>query len=228
MQIIPPSGQARTMGDGDWYWVNKEIIRRYTPSVRAVGIAVYNLLASLADRSQSCFPSQRYIAERLGYSRATVNQAIGLLRECRLVAVERIGGNRCRYRLLRVASNAGEKGLSNQPNRDVKSADANDIKLLKNTTDTDRRQPPRTSPAGLATDEDRVKLLAEDLARALGDLPGLRLYALYARRYPESFLRRTLSEVLEVAPDKIRKSRGALFNHLVKKYGKPNSNGPGP
>jgi hypothetical protein len=68
--------------------------------------------------------------------------------------------------------------------------------------------------------KDRVGQLALDLAQSLDDLKGLPLYVFYARKYPESFLRMTLGAVKEIPDEKIKNSRGALFNHLVQKYAK--------
>ena len=70
----------------------------------------------------------------------------------------------------------------------------------------------------------RVELLALDLAESLNDLEGIALYISYAQKYPESLLRRVLSEVKDIPDEKIKKSRGALFNHLVKHYGQKNYN----
>jgi len=68
------------------------------------------------------------------------------------------------------------------------------------------------------------QLLAMDLADTLGDRDNLPLYLSYAKRYPEQLLRSVLGEVKEVPLNKIKKSRGALFNHLVQKYAKQASN----
>ena len=65
--------------------------------------------------------------------------------------------------------------------------------------------------------ETKEELLALDLAQGLNDLQGLQFYLSYARRYPESFLRKILAEVRQIPAIKIKKSRGALFNHLVQK-----------
>ena len=64
----------------------------------------------------------------------------------------------------------------------------------------------------------RLELLALDLATALNDRKSLPVYLSYARKYPESFLRRILGEVKEIPAGKIKKSRAALFGYLVKKY----------
>jgi hypothetical protein len=65
--------------------------------------------------------------------------------------------------------------------------------------------------------------LAMDIATALGDHKNLALYISYSRRYPVSLLRRVLGEVKEIPSEKIKKSRGALFNYLVQKYAKKTS-----
>jgi Helix-turn-helix domain len=70
------------------------------------------------------------------------------------------------------------------------------------------------------------ELLALDLADALHDRDNLPLYLSYAKRYPEQLLRSVLGEVKEIPIKKIKKSRGALFNHLVQKYAKQTDNNP--
>ena len=67
----------------------------------------------------------------------------------------------------------------------------------------------------------RQELLALDLAKGLGDPNGLGLYLSVAHKYPESVLRRALAEIRELPADKIRKSRGALFNHIVQEHAAP-------
>ena len=67
------------------------------------------------------------------------------------------------------------------------------------------------------------ELLAVDLAYKLNDLSNLPCYIAYAYKYPEGLLRRALGEAMEIPADKIRKTRGALFIHLVKKYAKENT-----
>jgi len=75
--------------------------------------------------------------------------------------------------------------------------------------------------------DDENDLLATDLAQTLNDLPSLLLYIAYSRKYPHGLLRKVLGEVMEVPINKIKKSRGALFNHLVQKYAKHNNQNPG-
>ena len=64
----------------------------------------------------------------------------------------------------------------------------------------------------------REELLALDLATELNDRKGLALYLSYAKRHPEHLPRRLLGEVKEVPPGKIKQSRGALFNHIMRQH----------
>jgi len=69
----------------------------------------------------------------------------------------------------------------------------------------------------------KQELLALDLAEALNDYQGLALYLSYSKRFPESLLRKVLGQVGEIPSEKIKKSRAALFNYLVQKYAKEDS-----
>jgi hypothetical protein len=73
----------------------------------------------------------------------------------------------------------------------------------------------------------KEELLALDLATALDDLKALPLYLSYARKYPEPFLRKILGVVREIPQEKVKRSRGALFNFLVQKYGHKNKHNSG-
>jgi DNA replicative helicase MCM subunit Mcm2 (Cdc46/Mcm family) len=68
------------------------------------------------------------------------------------------------------------------------------------------------------------EILASELAEALDDRESLSLYVSYARTYPAPLLKRALAEALSVPVEKIRKSRGALFTYLVRKYANKNTN----
>lgn len=69
----------------------------------------------------------------------------------------------------------------------------------------------------------REELLARDLAAGLNDEANLRFYFSVCRKYPEEFLRKTYGQVKEIPLDKIKKSRGALFNYLIQKHEKNNN-----
>ncbi|HUI28827.1 MAG TPA: helix-turn-helix domain-containing protein [Candidatus Acidoferrales bacterium] len=88
------------MKHGEWYWVDKVIIQRYTKEVGRLPALVYQLLASMADQNQTCYPSQGYIAEMLGCSRWSVNKAVRKLKERGLIACAKAVGKGNTYRLL--------------------------------------------------------------------------------------------------------------------------------
>jgi biotin operon repressor len=130
-----PNGQnfeIRDLRNGDWYWIHKAVIRHYTPKVGTTGIAVYNLLTSMANSSQGCFPSQKYIAECLGCSRTTVNKTLKVLEKNGLVKIERRSRYHCVYRLLKVRCKARETQMLSRGNSDVQNLNTNNNKLTRN------------------------------------------------------------------------------------------------
>lgn len=64
----------------------------------------------------------------------------------------------------------------------------------------------------------KEEILAGDLADGLDDKLNFAFYLSVARKYPEEFLRKIYSHVRGIPSNKIKKSRGALFNYLVQKY----------
>ena len=71
------------------------------------------------------------------------------------------------------------------------------------------------------------EVFAQELAKELKDAPGINLYRSYAAKYPEWLLRKVLSEVEALPPERITKGRGALFNYLVQHYDKGTTENPG-
>ena len=65
----------------------------------------------------------------------------------------------------------------------------------------------------------REEYLAQELTERLDDPQGLPLYLKVARRYTETSIRQILGRVLEVPDERIRTSRGALFNWLIQRHG---------
>lgn len=62
-------------------------------------------------------------------------------------------------------------------------------------------------------------LTALSIASELEDEKNLALYKAYFKRYPKTIIYRALKEVLQTPLERIKKSRGAYFTYLVKKYG---------
>lgn len=229
--------EIRDLRNGDWYWIHKAVIQSYVQKVGATGVLVYSFLASFTDSHQSCYPSQKYIADKLGYSRATVNKAIKRLENNGLIRVEKRSRYHCVYCLLKIRCKPRETQMSTVGNSDVKYIDTNNNKRTININNIVNQalekleqkklgaNAPRENMLNAKTDnskkfqpETREELLALDLAEALEDRKSLPLYLYYAKKYPENFLRRILGAVKEIPDDKIRKSRGAFFNYLIKKH----------
>jgi len=64
----------------------------------------------------------------------------------------------------------------------------------------------------------REGVLAKDLAEGLNDTKNIRYYISVAVKYSEDYLRDIYAKVKEIPECKIKKSKGALFTYLVKKY----------
>lgn len=219
--------ELRDIKDGDWYWVNKSIIFDYASKVNATGIMVYSLLACLADKKQSCFPSQKYISEKLGCSRAAVNRTLKELEGNGLIRIEKLDTYRCAYHLLKVGCpDMKQDGFTDETNvaRDETSelhqGYTNDNDLLKdiNNIGIDSVNNSNKGFKPLTREE----FIAYDLAESLNDHENIAAYLSYAKRFSESFLRGVLGNVMEIPDERIRKSRAALFNHIINKHDKDN------
>lgn len=64
--------------------------------------------------------------------------------------------------------------------------------------------------------------LALESAKGVGEEESLPIFRSFAERYPEGLLRRVYEQALKIPEEKIRKSKGAIFNYLLKKYARQN------
>ena len=218
--------EIRNLRNGDWFWINKKVLQLFSRRLKSSGLAVYNVLASFVNfKNQTCFPSQRVIADMIGMSKRTVIRRIRELRELGLLAVEKRRG-RCVYRLLRPKVTKETQGGDKRDTTKVTPGNTNNNKLTrnnnKNVNEVKRFSNPK--PLKRFKPETREGLLALDIARELNDLKSYAFYLSLARQYPESLLRKTLGQVKEIRRNKIKKGRGALFNHLIKQYDKKSKN----
>lgn len=211
----------RDLKNGDWYWIHRAVIQEYALKIGVLGVAVYNVLASMVGSDQTCFPSQKYMAECLGLSRATVNKAIKRLEKTGLIKKEKRDRYHCRYTLFKVRCKPGETQVSNKGNSDIKYFDTNDnpIKRINNNIDMKKiKKSDFKNAFKKFVPKTREDFLALELAQDLDDLQALPLYLSYAQKYPEMVLRNALVDVRRIPAHKIKKSRGALFNYIVQKY----------
>lgn len=197
---------------GQWFWLEKSIVRDYLPAIGASGLAVYCLLASCVDENQTCFPSQSYIAAALNCSRSTVCRALRKLEEAGVIL--RRAGERGRTDFTLSASSPGQGA----DRKDSRCRAATDLSHQRNgsvaSVDTNNNQGRRI----MNNQSENTNSLASFLADSLQNQDGLPVYESYARRYPEGLLRKVLTEVKETPLAKIRKSRSHLFTYLLKKY----------
>ena len=66
--------------------------------------------------------------------------------------------------------------------------------------------------------------LALEVAKTLGDEKNLGLYLSYCRKYPRDIILRAFGEAKETPEGRIKRSRGALFTYLVKRYAQREKN----
>jgi len=108
--------EVRDLRNGDWYWIHKTIIEKYSKKIGAIGLAIYNILASHSNQEGICFPSQKRIADMLDISEWTVGKYVGVLEKYNLIRRERENHQKTIYYLLKIAplsdQGAPEKHLS--------------------------------------------------------------------------------------------------------------------
>jgi len=130
MNVFEKNG-IRSLAVRGWYWINRDILKRYGRILKSSGLAVYNVLASYANsKSQTCFPTQKSIAGHLGLSIRTVNRKIRLLKDFNLIKVNKITG-RCIYSLLKVDTPKGIQLYDKRNTRDRTPGKSNNNKYIK-------------------------------------------------------------------------------------------------
>lgn len=112
----------------------------------------------------------------------------------------------------KTSANSGESEHATSPNKSISTK-----VFLQQRDDVQRRRSTLRLPNGVKAGT-REELLAGDLARGLDDAGGFSRYLRYVHLYPESLLRRLLSEVRAVPEARIKRSRAALFTYLVKQH----------
>lgn len=95
--------------------------------------------------------------------------------------------------------------------------------ILKNDIESNNSFDSNLNTSKQFIPKNKEQLLALDLPEDLNDRQGLALYLSYCKRYPESLLRKVLGEVKEMPSEKVKKSRAALFNHLIQQYDQKDS-----
>lgn len=228
-QNVPPKPEIRTLKNGGWYWLNRTVLIHHGRKLKPSGIAVYNVLASFANAKQSCFPTQKTIADVVGVSRRTVMRKIRELNRLGIIRTEKRKGA-CGYVLLDTCQvTNGIQGCDKSDIAPVTPGTTNDNKITIINNDNDRVEFKKSFESDFEgfSPKSKVDLLALDVAAALQDTENLPYYLSVSRKCPEDIIRKILGEVKEVPEERIKKSRGALFNHLIQTYAQKNSNHSG-
>lgn len=81
-----PFPVIRNMGHGNWYWIDKSLLKVYGKKIGPSAIAVYSVLALYSNaKTQTCYPSHKTIGAIAGMSKKTVSQKIRRLERAGLI-----------------------------------------------------------------------------------------------------------------------------------------------
>ena len=170
----------------------------------------------------------RELAQHCGLSVSTTNRAVLSLTKQRLIQYRR-GYNQNRPSIFEIPQEAGESlSAKGSAVRGIGVPPPSDKRCIPSDLYTgDRGDRIAVHRENADSDNSAEDGLARQIAGGLDDLKNLRLYQSYCRRYPAVLVLKAYIRAKEISPDKIKKSRGALFNHLVSKvYGKENKTKP--
>lgn len=101
---------------------------------------------------------------------------------------------------------AVEKGKSAKKSKNNSANDNDNINIYNNDNDSNDN------------DGTSQKLTAEYIAKSFGDEDNIAFYIHAFGSYPEKVIRKAFQQVNTMPARKIKRSRGALFNYLLKKF----------
>ena len=177
-------------------------------------------LSTFMDAEGRCFPSQEALAKSLGISRTAATKRMKTLLAFRwkgkpLVFANKVRGSKGKFdNTIYTVLPESSLGIF-----DVKKKPEHNHVNISHVAGVYPNQSQTINKIyNTVTEKNRYKVdpLALDLARDMGDTKSLAYYQKVTRRYPASILLRARGEVLEERH--IKKSRGAMFAHLVKKH----------
>ncbi len=65
--------------------------------------------------------------------------------------------------------------------------------------------------------------LAQAIAQGLGELESVSSFRTLLKRYPEDIIRKAYEDTLAIPQHRVRKTKGAIFIFLLKKYARQSS-----
>lgn len=113
--------EIRDRRNGDWLWIHKCVIECWAKIIKPQGVTLYCLLANFdfnPEHPGIVYPNQKTMADRLGWSRQTVNKWIGILERNKLITIEK----RSRYYLIYYLNKVKCPNSKNGIHRDIKRA----------------------------------------------------------------------------------------------------------
>jgi hypothetical protein len=174
------------------------------------------------DEEGRCFPSQAALAQALGITRPAVAKRVKSLLRYRwqgkpLVTAQKVRhpGGRFENTVYTVLPGSSLKIFGGDGRRHVNAAHMAGGHTNHNTGNGNKITVTESSQS-LTTVERRDDPMADQLAREMRDERSLAYYRHVVARIPASIYLRVRGEVLE--EPRIKKSRGAMFAHLIKKY----------
>jgi DNA-binding MarR family transcriptional regulator len=183
----------------------------------------YAVLLSYAWQEEFCFPAQEKLAEDLGVSRQSINKFLNELKAAKLVDWKRQGLNRPNiYRILDVNQSLHPDVKQRLP-QDVKQGlhEEDSSKYIQNNVNVSKKDVDKSYKADDPAGADGNEAMAQYILEQLGDRKSLGFYRKVARLMPEGVIYRALSETKDAdLTGRIRRSRGACFTDLVKRYAK--------
>jgi len=197
-----------------WFSLPKALLRELRSTLGINGIAVYTLLAAYADQDYYSALSYRKISQKLGCSNAEAVRSLHQLEDLHLIKSEPDNSKTMFYRLLWIPpwGKHGEK--------QTKKSEPYRIVLTINNKYDDEDDGIKSITIHQLMNQHQTKetQLAYELAEALNDKEAIQMYISYTHRFNEMLLREVLVKVLAIPENKIRKTRGALFNYLIQQH----------
>lgn len=154
------------------------------------------------------------IARDMGLPEETLRSWLGHLRKWYYVMAEK-QGDEALFKISRWKNIATELETTVSPQKE---------KLKRNTG---RRIEPIQTDSGEERKVHDVSGLAHEIALALEEPDSQTYFEEMCRRYPDRIIQKSLEKARAVPMEKIKKSRGALFAYLVKKYAREEQSSTG-
>jgi len=194
-----------------WFTMPKFIFKVLSLTIGPLGLAIYSLLAAHADSNYRSKMNYNKVRIKIGCTNSEAIRVLHHLEDLHLIKSEPTNGKTKSYKLLwippwgKLVENV-EK-ISSPYRIEYSINNKFDIDTIINELIIKRKM-----------NQQQETQFAYELAEALDDKDAIQMYIAYVNRFPESLLREILVKVLAVPDEKIRKTRGALFNYLIQQH----------